>query len=124
MVAIGAFELTGTAGSVLAHECRNDTRSAGGDAQAADRQAWIHIPEVFLASWFEDGLPLLTEAQLAEAPAFITERKARGEFADVIGHRAAGRRSRRGRPRIQLGVVPTKRASYAVPLSGGFGSST
>lgn len=84
-IALTALALTGTAGTALAHECYNDSRSATGDAKAAGSAAWMPLSEVFLTFVvvFELGFEPLTEEQMADAAALIAEQKASGDFDEL-----------------------------------------
>jgi len=80
-----AFGVVGTAGAAWGHECYNQSRSARGDAQAAESAAWVPLSEVFLRFVlpFEIGFEPLTEEQLQEALTLIAAEKASGEFDEL-----------------------------------------
>ncbi|MCA1570546.1 MAG: hypothetical protein LC798_09585 [Chloroflexi bacterium] len=75
----------GLAGTVAAHECFNDSRSARGNEQAAAGNGWSRVSEIILAFIIpgELGLPQLTEEQYEEALALVAEQKASGDFATI-----------------------------------------
>lgn len=83
LLAVAALTLT--AGTALGHECMNESRSAKGDAKAAESGAWTFASNVMLQFIIPDALGLdpLTPEQLAEAQAIVAGQKASGGFDAV-----------------------------------------
>lgn len=73
------------AGTVAAHECFNDSRSARGNEQAAAGNGWSYVSEIVLAFVLPEilGVPPLTEEQYAEALAIVAAEKASGELDEI-----------------------------------------
>lgn len=84
-VALAGVVVVGTAGTALAHECYNDSRSAVGDAKAAEGAGWTPLSEVFLRFVLpsEIGFAPLSEAQMQEALAIIAAEKASGQLDEL-----------------------------------------
>jgi hypothetical protein len=83
LLAVAALTLT--AGTALGHECMNESRSAKGDARAAESGAWTFASNVALEFILPEvlGVDPLTPEQLAEAQAIVAAEKASGDFDDV-----------------------------------------
>ena len=83
LLAVAALTLT--AGTALGHECMNESRSAKGDAKAAESGAWTLASNVILQFIIPDALGIdpLTPEQLAEAQAIVAEERASGDFAAI-----------------------------------------
>jgi hypothetical protein len=85
-VAVAAFGTVAIAGTTFAHECFNDSRTAGADQNAANGSGWSWSSEILLQFVIPTeifGAQPLTDEQLAEAMAIVDTEKASGQFDEI-----------------------------------------
>jgi hypothetical protein len=88
------------AGTALAHECFNASRSAKGNAGATNSQRWI---TVHLSEFFGDPSIGLSDAQQQQALALADERGIPSSFTIFIGAHTIGSHPKTGEPTPAFG---------------------
>jgi hypothetical protein len=99
-VAATSVALLVPAGTALAHECFNASRSEQGNAGAANSQRWL---TVHLSEFFGDPSIGLSEAQQQQALALAQERGIPSSFTIFIGTHTIGSNPKTGEPTPAFG---------------------